>query len=241
MPEDTTATSTEPAATSGDPAAPGATTPAPTTNTPTLPGTTEPEKKYTDADVDRLQAKRAATAEKAALAKVADDLGMSVADAKKLIAAQREAEDAKKDALTRAEEQLAAAQRDAETARSETARLAHTAKVERKLRAAGADDGTAFRGVRLVEAGPDATDEDLDAEIAQLVADVPGLFPNDPSRQPAETSKPRAPSGVTPGAAPPPGGQGTTTSIERGRERARAAKATSPSEPVDPFAGMRTA
>lgn len=237
MPEDTTATSTEPTATSGDPAAPGATTPAPTTNTPTLPGTTEPEKKYTDADVDRLQAKRAATAEKAALAKVAEDLGMSVADAKKLIAAQREAEDAKKDALTRAEEQLAAAQRDAETARNEAARLAHTAKVERKLRAAGADDGTAFRGVRLVEAGPDATDEDLDAEIAQLVADVPGLFPNDPNRKPVNGDKPRAPSGVTAGAQPPAGGQGTQSLLERGAERVRASRTD---RPADIYANLRS-
>lgn len=213
-------------------------TPAPTAGTGApAPEATSPEKKYTDADLDRLQAKRAKEATRKALQDVADQLGVSVDEAKKIIEEKRQADEAAKSEIDRAREEAETAKRERDEARAEAAREAFEKRVYRKLSAAGVgagmEDEAAEKRIamarRLLDVATDATDEDIVEKITEIKADVPGLF-----TAKTEGGQP-APSGVTNGR-PPASGQTTQSAMERGRERARARR-PDPSTATDPFTG----
>ena len=109
--------------------------------------------------------------------------------------------------------------RDRAKAEAASERLA--AKVERKLVAAGVTDAALARAARMVNLAPDASDDDIAAEVDALKADIPGLF-----TPAAAGGTPPAPSGVTGSNPPPPGGQGTKTAVQRGRDRWASRKAS---------------
>lgn len=251
MPEETATTSAEPTATGGDHGAPGGTAPTPSYSqpAPATPPASEPEKKYTDADVDRMQAKRAAEAKKAAEKAIADQLGVSIADAKKLIEERQAQAEAEKTEIQRAQERVADAERKAAEAAQAAARTARQSTIKEKLLLIGVgaqfdatDPEQLARKQKVIDAAQaiverfapaDAVGDDLDEVIRENVLLVPGFV--------KDLSKPEptpAPSGVTAGAQPPAGGQPGRPPGEAGRERARAVLART--QTTDRFARLRS-
>lgn len=118
----------------------------------------------------------------------------------------READDAKKDELTKAQEAAAAAVAERDEARRDRAAVLHSARVERALLAKGAQPGQVARLVRLVDVNPDGTDEQVAQAIDALAVEFPAGF--------ATTA---APSGVS--GANPPATQATGDAMKAGEER----------------------
>lgn len=223
------------------PAAPPATPPAPPAPTPPGGDGGGDEKTFTQADLDRHAGRVRSEATKAAERKLAEDLGVPIDQAKKLIADAKAAEDAAKTDAERLRDGAAAAKTQAEQDRAAAAAEKFAAKLERRLASAGVGAGiedeaqaaaVMARALRVVNLAADASDDDITAEIDQLKADIPGLFgtqvPAPACGQPATV-----PSGVTPGK-PPAGGQQPATGMDAGRARAKAGRSTDP--PADPFA-----
>jgi hypothetical protein len=193
----------------GDPANPGQPDPA---AVPVV--TPPPAATLTQADADKL-VKAAEARATAAAAKAHKDF---------LDGEKTKADQAAMTEVDRAKAEADTARAEAETIRSEARAERVAAKVERLLIGAGVpvvtatgapDPATLARAVRAANVGPDATDEEIAAEVAQLKLDAPGLF-----TAAAAAAPPRQPSGHT-GAVPPAGGQGTTTALERGAYRWR--------------------
>lgn len=228
MPEDPSNTPSETPPPTGEPAAPA---PSPAT---------EPPKTFTQEELDRYAGRRAGEVQRKTKQEIADQLGVSLDDAKKIIEAAREAEAAAKTEAQRELEAASQAKAEAEKAKADAAAERFQSKLERKLYAAGVGagltdseddqrkrDGLMARALRMVDLAPDADDEAIAAEIEQIKADVPGLF--------TTATASSAPSGVTP-SKPPTGGQPQTSALDKGRERARAMR-PDPSKTNDPFAG----
>lgn len=229
----------------GTSTAPGGSPPLPNSQPTTPPATTPDDgKQFTQADLDKHAGRRAAEAKRAAAKELADELGCTVEEAKQKLATLAEAEEAKKDELTKAQEAAAAAKADAEAARAEAARIQREQMIDRKLVAAGVGSGhpadkresVLTRARAALQLAADADAEAIDAEIQATVELIPGLIaPQGPVNG---DQRPSAPSGVTSGAQPPPGGQPAKTAIERGRELARSRRPADPGG--DPLAGIRT-
>lgn len=223
MAEETSTPTTETPPATGDPVAP-----APTAEAPTV----------TQDVLNRIVGREKAEAKRKAQQELAEQLGVSVDEAKQIIEDKRKADEAAKSEVDKARDEAEQARREAEEARAQAAKDRFDAKLERRLAAAGVgagiDDagqreGLMARALRLIDLSPDADDEQIAAEIEQLKKDIPGLF---------TAAKAQAPSGVT-GAAPP-ASQASKSPIERGRERARAAR-PDPDKQHDPFAAFRRA
>jgi hypothetical protein len=163
------------------------------------------DRTLTQAEVDRIIAREKAAARRAA---------------ERDVQAYLEAEKAKADeaALSEAERAKAEAAREraeADRLKAEAAAERLTAKLERRLLAAGVPDAALTRVVRMVDLPADADDDTIAAEIDALKADAPALFT--PPDGDSNGRQPKPPG--TTAARGPAGGQGTTTAIERGRER----------------------
>jgi DNA-binding transcriptional MerR regulator len=164
----------------------------------------------TQADVDRATAE----AKKAAIAEVAQTLGCSVADAKKLVEAQRAAEDAQKTEAQRAREAADAEKAAAATERQAAAAERRQLQVERALVGAKVRDDRHERAVRLVLAEIDdkADADGIKAAVKKFADETPEWFGE------AKTTPGSDPGGRGPGG----GGQEGKTGMDAGRERARA-------------------
>lgn len=184
---------------------------------------------FSQADLDRVAGRARAEAQRAAQRELAEKLGLSFDDAKKIIDAHNEAEAKNKTEAERLRDEAAAAKAEADKAKADAAAERFASKVERKLAAAGVGKGLAdeeaakvmARAVRLVNLATDASDDELSAEIDALKADVPGLFAEAAAAAGGDGKKPTAPSGTTTsgGGAPPKGGQAGKSALERGAER----------------------
>jgi hypothetical protein len=150
------------------------------------------DKTFTQAEVDRMMGRTRSEATKAARTEIESFLA---------------SEKAKTDEATLGE-----------AARADAARERFEAKVERKLGAAGVSDTAIARATRLVNLDPDASDDDIAAEIETLKTEVPGLFTS--STEDDESGKGKgAPSGVTTSSGSGKGkGTGSKTAMERGRD-----------------------
>lgn len=155
------------------------------------------EAKLTQAQVDAIVAREKAKAQKAADKAAAEAIAAAKAEADK--AAMTELDRAKAEAA----EVAAAAAKD----RAEAAAERLAAKLERRLVAAGIDDKALARAVRTIALDADATDDDIDSEIAALKTDVPGMFPT--AGTPVPDKKP------TGAPTPPKGGQTGTSPREQ--------------------------
>ncbi len=185
----------------------------------------------------RVEAER--NAKKAAEKAIADSLGVSIEDAKKIIADQKAAAEEAKTETQKAVD-AAKAREDAATAR-ETAAAAKERQTDAKaaLLAAGiklpekAEDRakklSRATSLLLAEAGDDADEAAISAAAETLKAEMPELFG-------APAGGIGAPSG-DPSGGPKPGGAGQKTGIEAGRERARAANGTA--DKPNPLDGLR--
>lgn len=228
MPEDPSTTTPETPPTSGDPSA---SAPSPATEPPTT---------FTQEQFNREAGRIRAETKRAAAKELADQLGVSVDEAKQIIEDHRTKTEAEKTEVQRAQEALAAAQREAEEAKAAAAASEFETSLYKKLSAAGVgwgcEDEEADRRMgmaRSILAGLGITKQSSDEDIAEKIAvakgDVPGLF-----TAKAEGGQ-TAVSGVTNGR-PPAGGQGTQSAMERGRAKARALR-PDPDQQTDPFSG----
>ncbi|WP_256789828.1 hypothetical protein [Frankia sp. AvcI1] len=143
---------------------------------------TAAERTFSQADLDRIGAREKAQGRKAAAAELAEALGMSVDDAKRIIGEHQARAHADKTEVQRAAEARQAAELAAATAQAEAAQVRHGAAVERALLLAGValpEDGAdeALAGVaRLVTAEPGADAAAITAAVTALKGRFPGLF-----------------------------------------------------------------
>lgn len=129
-----------------------------------------PDTSFDQAAVDAAAKKAAADAEKAATARLLETLGVDSEDAaKKLIAAQKAAEEASKDELQKAQEALAAAEAAAAAATAQAAQTAYQATAQARLIAKGVPATAAPLMVRLLDCEVDADAETIDAAIDERI------------------------------------------------------------------------
>lgn len=210
---------------------------APTTEAPPTPDAPKPEEvkvTLTQAQLDaqsagiRKEAER--TAKKQAEKALADSLGVSVDEAKQIIADQKAAQEAAKGESQKAID-AAKAREEAATAR-ERAAIARerSAEVKLALMDAGINPTRLARATTLLvtDVAEDADADAIKAAAEALKSEMPELF--------GAGSPGGAPSG-DPSGPPKPGGKSQPTGIEAGRERARAELAKKAEQYRSPFEG----
>lgn len=184
----------------------------------TEPTETPPDSEsFTRADLE--SSKRAAKRE--AIKEVAAELGVPVAEAKAMIEAKRQADDAAKDEVTRARDEAAAAKLEAEQARREAASTLRAAQIERHLFDVTDPEARTLlmNAPQFTQLGPDAGEEAV-AEAAGLVRDkFPAMFTGQSAGPPPATY---GGSTVTTGR-PPVSKPSTMSAMEAGAAAAKAA------------------
>lgn len=132
---------------------------------------------FTQADLDRIATREKAQGRRAAEDDIAKDLGVSLDEAKRILAEARERDEKQKTEAQRAKEAADAEKAAAEAAKAEAARERHEARVERALVAAGvSDDKRLGRLARLIEVEVGAELDDVKAAVADLHKEMPELF-----------------------------------------------------------------
>lgn len=177
------------------------TPPAPPASPPAPPAPPKPEgpASFSQEEVNAIATREKAEGERAAERKLAEQLGVPVAEAKKILQAHKDAQTA---ALTEAERAKQEAEQEKEAAakdRAEAAAERLLVKKERALIRAGLHEGRLGRAVKLVEVDdPAADDAALDKAVGDLKKEMPELFTRPPGA---------APSGSPQGTPPAPAGQ----------------------------------
>jgi hypothetical protein len=130
---------------------------------------------------EKQQGKAAGKAE--AEQALADTLGVSIEEAKAIIAKNKEAEDSKKSEADKDREKAAKVLADAEKAKADAQVETHAARIERALAASGfvtddTDEGKkkSSRVQRLVTAEVGASYDDVLADVQSVKSDFPELF-----------------------------------------------------------------
>lgn len=167
---------------------------------------------FTQEEVTRMMAREKSQGREAAERALSEELGVSLDDAKSIIKAARDAEEAAKSEAQREKEAAEAARREAEAEKAAAARERHDLKVERMLGIADEAKAARVRKMLTVEAG--ASDDDIQADIDSLKADFPELFTTGESGG----GKRKPPSSSPPGTPPPP--KPSEDAFSRGKERA---------------------
>lgn len=172
------------------------------------------DKRFTQADLDKAAAAARREGKRSAAEDLAKELGISVEDAKKVIADAKKAEDEKKDEATKAREAADAEKAAAEREKTEAAKERHAVKVERALLKAGIDPDKTERVAKLVEVEVGAEADEIETAVETLKSDIPTLF-----AETDEETEDDKPTGSDPkGKQPKP--KGGDDAIERGRKRA---------------------
>lgn len=150
---------------------------------------------------------------------IAEQLGVSIEDAKKIIEKQRQTEDAIKSEAQRDREEAQREKAEADRARAEAAADRRAAKIERKLGIAGISEEDLGVVSRMVVVEEDADDEAIQAAIDDLKnrPTLAGLF----KQQGANGGAGAAPSSNPGGGTPRPGQ--TDDAFSRGFEKGREA------------------
>lgn len=149
---------------------------------PVPPAPTDPAKTYDEAHVQRVAAQQKAEGERAALAKIAEQLGMTVEEAKAKLDASTAAELAAMTEADRKTAEATASKATADRAAEASAAATHATIVERHLTRAGLtvpdSDGDAFitRAVGLVAAKVGDDDAAVKAGVEKLKEQMPALF-----------------------------------------------------------------
>lgn len=173
------------------------------------------ERTFTQADVTRIAKREQDKGRKAAASKLAEELGVSVDEAKRIIAEHRSREEAEKSEAQKAREAADAEKAEAAKAREAAARDRYDTRVERALLRAGVPDAgdKLDRVKRMVTADVDSDDDAIRADVDALKKEFPQLF-----EQPKGGGPP--PSGDPPGHPPKP--KGSDDPMKRGAARAKA-------------------
>jgi DNA-binding transcriptional MerR regulator len=166
--------------------------------------------------VNRIAATEHKRGAEEARRKIAEELGISLDDAKELIKKSRDHEDAQKSEAQRDKEAAARERTEAATQKAEAARELHFAKVERRLIAAGtpADDDTIDAARRLLDVEVGADQASIDADIERVKKRFPLFFEASDKPGPID-------SGIR-GNPPRPKAGGGADAFERGAARAKA-------------------
>jgi hypothetical protein len=177
-------------------------------------GDPKPEaKSFTEEQLDRIVGKRAKEAERsgkqAAEAAIAEQLGLSVEEAKKIIDASREADEAKKSEIDKLREQNESIKKDSETRVGEVQREHHIDRVKLNLIRAGvalpedtaespdASDKALDRVVGLVSVPVGASVEEIKDNIAELKTEFASLFTEPEKKEDQQPGNPGShPSGA---------------------------------------------
>lgn len=180
----------------------------------------------TQEQVNSIVAQRTAEAKQAAQRELAEALGVSVEEAKKIIEAQRQADDAQKSEAQKAKEQADRAKAEAEQLKAQALAESRKAQATLALAAAGvrADRYEAATAVLLGRLASDASPEDTKSQAEALKKELPEFF---------GTATPPAPS---PSGGPRNGSP--ATGIEAGRARARAELEAARNAHKNPFEGL---
>lgn len=175
----------------------------------------EDGKKFVKLTQDRLTKLALSTKTKAqaqTLRKVAEDLGMSVDDAKQLITDHKAAIEASKTDLQREKDAADVARKEADADKQTVAQERHDLRVEKALLKAGVDPVKAEKARRLVDAEVGSDQASIDVAVESVKADFPSIFEAD------KETKNKVPSG-TPGG-PPPKKLTPEGALDRGKQRA---------------------
>ncbi len=125
------------------------------------------------AKLDQQFAARARQATATARADVARELGMSIEDAAKVLAAAKAADEAAKTEAQRQADRTSAAEAAAKAAEAKAAEAERMQGATLALAAAGVDPAAIPRVARLLDLGSEVSAAD---QIEQLRKDLPGLF-----------------------------------------------------------------
>lgn len=167
----------------------------------------------------RMLAREKNQGREAAERALSDELGMPIAEAKALLQAARDREDAEKTEAQKAKDAAEAAKREAQQEKDAAARERHNASVERALIRAGIapdDQGKLDRVARMVTVEVGASAEDIGDDVKTIREGFPELF--------AASGEEGTPPRRTPSSDPkgtPPKRQVTEDAYSRGAERAK--------------------
>jgi hypothetical protein len=179
-------------------------------------------KTFTQDDLNRIATREKAEGRKAALAEVAEQLGVSVDDAKALLAKAKADEDKTKSEADKEREKAAKEREDAARDREAAKGEVHQARLERAFAREGldlTDDGAkAGRVLRMVTVEAGATYDEVLADVQTIKKDFPGLFGEDAGGD--GKGKRKAPGSDPKGAPPKP--TGGEDKFSAGGERAKA-------------------
>jgi hypothetical protein len=154
------------------------------------------EKSFSQADVDKAASARAAEAKRKASSDLADQLGVSVDEAKKIIAASKASEDAQKTEAQKAKEAADAARLEADADKAEAAAERMAARIERALLKSHVRDDCLDDSLALLKVDADASPEEITAAVTAFAERRPEFFgatdeggsrrpPGDPKGKPA--------------------------------------------------------
>jgi len=174
-------------------------------------------KTFSQEDVNRIATREKEQGKQAASRELAEQLGVSVEEAKQIIQRAKEADDAQKTEAQRARE---AADREKEEAALEKRAATterHEAAVERRLVMAGVtDEKKLARVMRMVTVEPGASSDEIQTDVDQLKTDFPELF----TVQQGGGGGRRVPDSDPKGGPPPR--KGAEDAYSKGAERAKA-------------------
>jgi hypothetical protein len=173
------------------------------------------EKTFTQADVDKAASARASEARRKATSDLAEQLGVSLDEAKKIIAASKSAEDAQKTEAQRAKEAADQAKAEADQAKAEAALERQAARIERALIKDHVRDDCLEDSLALMKVDAEATPEELTAAVQAFKERRPEFFEAEGGGDPKRTPPPGDPKGK-------PTGKKAEDAFARGEERAKA-------------------
>lgn len=142
-------------------------------------GEAKPVKTFTQEDMNATAARVETAAKAKAQQELADALGVSVDEAKQIIADRKAADESRKSEAEKAAEAAKADRAEAERIKGEAATERHHARLERALSKAGLDvDNAALlrAGLAAIDVPTDADADAVKAAVDKLKTDAPALF-----------------------------------------------------------------
>lgn len=178
------------------------TQPDPTPPTPAPPADPPTPRTFTQDELNAILARERTSAQQAATQQLANDLGVSLDEAKQIVAQRKSDDDAKRTEAERAAAAWKTAQEGAEAIKAAAEQERHEAKLERALSRAGLDvDNETMRraGLAALDVPANADAAAVTAAVEQLKTDAPALFGSasttvtPPSSTPPHAPRPPAP------------------------------------------------
>ena len=193
----------------------------PPVNDDTPPPNPTTSKTVTSEEMARIAAREKEEGRRAAQRELAEQLGVSVEEAKQIISNHRTAEEQNKTEAQREKEAAAAERAAAAQEKAAAAEERHRARIERSIMLAGVTDEKRIERIsRLLDVEVGADPDAVSSAVATLKEEMPEIFGST-----ADGEAPKPPAGVPGGKPPKP--QVKDDAFTRGRERAKQASSAS--------------